>query len=176
MAVVGSLSEAFENSLVYFLRNNTVLDDYFSTRVYMSTPDTNLSNLTVPFIVLKNYLKQEEIFAAPQMAGNENKLVIFNLSIGIYCETFAQQRYLPELVRKEINASVVGTTPGIQIYSGWTAAAYDVGTELYVADLDVGDIYPLGGETEEDITRKFRSFIDATSSVMKDFSKVFITT
>jgi len=176
MAVVSSLSEAFYNSLIYFLKNDTELDDYFSTRVYLENPELNLSNLVLPFLTIKDYLNTEDIFAAPQVSGFENKLITFHFSIGVYCSTYAQQRYLPEFTRVRINQATVSGTSGIQIYSGWTAGSPDVGSELYVADIETGDITPLGGEEISDITRKFRSFIDVTSSVMKDFTKVFITT
>jgi len=175
MSTVNSLSEAFYNSIIYFLRNDSNLSTHFSNRVYLENPNLNLTVLTLPFLTVKDYLNSEDTFAAPEVSGYENKLVTFHFSIGVYCSTYAEQRYLPELVRTGINKSTVNGVPGIQIYKGWTDDDPDTGSEIYVAEIETGDITPLGGETEEDVTRKFRSFLDCTSSVMKDFSKIFIT-
>ena len=175
MSLVNNLGEAFYNSLVYFLRNSADLENDFDDRIYISHPDLNLSNLTLPFILIHSYLEEHDVNVQPDYEGTESRLARFNFTIGVYCQTYSQQRELPELVRRVILSSKVGNKHGIQVYKGFDNNGNpDAGSELVIADIELGSITPLGGETEEDIVRKFRSMIDGYWEVLKDKTKKFI--
>ena len=183
MANVNNLQEAFYNSLIYFLKSSAALDTDFVNRMYISNPDLNLSNLTLPFILVTPYLNEGDVFEQPDVGGSAmgvnftSRLMKFNFTIGVYCNTYAKQRELPQLVRRTILSATVSSEDGIQVYKGFDSSGDpDVGSELVVADVELGDITPLGGETEEDVVRKFRSMIDGYWEYPADKTVRFITT
>ncbi len=180
MADVKDLSIAFFNSLMYFLRNDIAVTTEFSTRTYLLYPDSDLTGYTLPFIGINFYNTVEEFWTQPDEAGTESRMRTFYFTLAVYCDTFAKQRYLPMLVKREIEkeTTVEGgiTKDGIQIYKGWTGSTPDVGSELTVADTFITGIYPLGGDNEEEVTLKYRSFLDCYYEIAVDKSKVFIST
>lgn len=194
MALCADLSEAFFNSLIYWMWENTDLDADFGDRMYLSHPDLNLSLLTLPFITINFYSTEDDIWAQPDIAYRtavdpnydptlqvfESRLIKYNFTIGVYCETYAQQRDLPYLVKREIEqaTTVEGglTKDGIQVYKGFDSSGDpDADSELCVAEPILGGPFPLGGE-EEETTLKNRSMIDGYWETSKDKTKVFIST
>jgi len=177
MATVSDLSEAFFNSLIYWMKNETDLTDEFSTRMYLTHPNLNLSLLTLPFITVNFYSTEDDFWAQPDEKDVESRLVKYNFSIGVYCETYARQRELPFLVKREIEQATTVesglTQDGIQVYKGFdTDGDPDANSELCVAEPILGGVFPLGGE-EEETTLKFRSMIDSFVEFAKDKTKVF---
>ena len=98
MTIVGDLSVAFFNSLVYFLQNDAVLSPIFSTRVMVTSPLLNLSNQTLPFIAINHYNTVDDWWVMPDEAGVESRLVAYEFTIGVYCADYPTQRYYPHLV------------------------------------------------------------------------------
>ncbi len=178
MATVKSLSEAFFNSLWYFLTQDAAVVAEVSTRTYILYPDSNLSDYVQPFVGINFYNTGDEFWAMPDRAGTRSRMMRYFFTIAVYCDTYATQRYLPELVKREIEKETTTENgldkTGIQVYSGWTLGVPDSGTELVVADIYMDMAYPLGGNDEEDVTEKYRSMIDAVYEVEKDKSKIFI--
>lgn len=180
MADVNDLSVAFFNSLIYWMQNDAVLSAIFSDRVMVTSPLLNLSDQTLPFITINHYNTGDEWWVAPDEAGVESRLITYQFTIGVYCDSYANQRYYPYLVKREIEKETTVesglTKDGIQVYKGWTSGAPDSGSELCVAEPHLGNVYPLGGETEEDEIRLYRSMIDGFADFTKSKAHVFITT
>lgn len=178
MSTCKDLSEAFFNSLLYWMWSNTDLHAEFADRIYLAHPDLNLSLLTLPFIIVNFYSTEDAFWEQPDKTGVESRLIRYNMTIGVYCSSYAQQRDLPYLVKREIEqaTTVEGglTKDGIQVYKGFTSGSPDAGTELCVSELFLGGPHPLGGE-EEEVTLKNRSMIDAFVEFVRDKTKVFIS-
>lgn len=180
MTDVNDLSVAFFNSLIYWIQQDTQLSAIFSDRVMVTSPLLNLSNQTLPFIAINHYNTSDEWWVTPDEAGEESRLITYEFTIGVYCDSYANQRYYPYLVKREIEkeTTVEGslTKDGIQIYKGWTSGSPDSGSELCVAEPHLGNVFPLGGEDESDEIRLYRSMIDSYCDFTKDKTKVFIST
>jgi len=182
VAVVGDLSVAFFNSLVYWIQNDTrvVLSPIFSTRVMVTSPLLNLSNQTLPFIAINHYNTTDGWWVQPDEAGVESRLVTYEFTIGVYCDTYANQRYYPHLVKREIEKETTVesglTKDGIQVYKDWTVNVPLLTSTLCVAEPHLGNIFPLGGEDESDEIRLYRSMIDGWVDFTRDKSKILIST
>lgn len=180
MATCSDLSEAFFNSLIYWMQNDAILAVPFSTRVYLKHPDLNLTMLTPPFIVVTHYDTGDDFWVQPDMAGTESRNIRYLFTIGVYCTSFAEQRDLPHLVKREIEKETTVesglTKEGFQVWKGFTAGVPDAGTELCIAEPILGGVYSLGGDEEEDEVRKWRSMIDGVWETSKDKTKIFIST
>lgn len=166
----------------------------YNTRVYLKQPDLNLTQLTLPFVVITHYDTSDDFWTQPDIAYRtavdpnwdstiqtfESRNVRYLFTIGVYCTSFAQQRHLPHLVKRQIESKWTLESglnkDGFQVWKGFTSGSPDSGTELCIAEPIMGGPYPLGGETEEDEVRKWRSMIDCYWEVARDKSKVFIST
>ncbi len=177
MATVNNLSEAFFQSLVYFLRQAAGLNSDFADRMWWTHPGFNLSNQTLPFILVRHYHTGDEFASQPDVTGYESRDITFSFDIMVYCQDHAHQQHLPQLVKRTIESATVSGESGIQVYSGFDANGDpDVGSELDVAEPFLGAIVPIGSEEEEDVLHKFASSIEGEWSVFRDKTKKFIST
>ena len=175
MATVNNLGEAFYKSLIYFLRSAADLNSDFVDRFWRANPDFPLSEKTLPFVLINAVMDEDDINVQPDTAGYESREMTFTFVIMVYCDTFANQVKLPELVKRTIEKATVSSVDGFQIYKGFDSNGDpDVGSELVVAEPILGNVYPVGGETEEDLIRKFSSAIAGEWSILRDSTKKFI--
>lgn len=182
MALVKDLSEAFFNSLIYFLRNSILTSgtgEFIAASIDLLYPGKDLTKETLPFIGINFYNTGDEFWSMPDEAGTRSRMMRYYFTIGVYCENYAQQRWLPQKVKRVIEKAVTLegtlTKQGIQVYKGWSSSAsYDPGSELCVAEPYLDMVYPLGGNNEESKTLNYRSMIDGVWWVNVDKTKVFI--
>ncbi len=81
MADSKDLSEAFINSLWYFLTTDAAITAEFSTRTYVLYPETPLSDKTQPFIGINYYNMVEEFWTQPDEAGTRSRMRKFYFTI-----------------------------------------------------------------------------------------------
>jgi len=172
---LNNLSEAFYNSLQYFLKSNTTID--IST-IYVANPNLNISSLTAPFIIVRPFDRRQIEFVMP----DSERLHEFYFDIWVACPSFFKQRYLPLMIVRELDkATAVDengiTRPGIQIYSDFdlTTGSPDTSKKLCNARLTLSAIRPFEATTEEEANRKFLSIISGFWEKVKEKDKAFIS-
>ena len=178
MAVVESLSKAFYWSIKYFLSDNSDLILDIGDRVYLDFPLFKY-NKPLPYVLITDYIILGSPDSQPYQ-GASSELLRFEFVLSVHCSTHTEQTWLPEKVKRIILSEQVTdgdeTIDGIQIYKGFTPQGdADANSELYAAELNMGNIIPLGGEVISDVQRRYRSNMTVWSDVVKDKTKIFLT-